>query len=152
MLEISFVMKIFFFLFLFGGSVVFSQRAGAYEKISKGLLTKVDSIRSNTVIETDMDCFNIHSDSNMILLIYATWSAYAKINCSNALKFLYEKNYQGKIHIVDVDCLHGPFKGTDYNVGHSGAGEILIIENGVFTEKFIYAESFINFKQWYVSQ
>jgi hypothetical protein len=87
-----------------------------------------------------------------VLTVWPEWSPHGFINCMLTIQYLYDRNYQGNIYVIDIDDIIAA-ESQIHLFGHvlHGWGEVFIIKQGVVIEEFLGKESFAQFKARYES-
>jgi hypothetical protein len=106
-------------------------------------------LKENTVILDSVDQLHIAKLENAILIVWPAWGNF--FPCVGAIYHLYEKNYMGKILIIDIDDVPVQFqKETFSKVVLRGDGEIFVVQDGQIIKEFLGERISGDFKNYFV--
>src|SRR4051812_25481960 len=111
------------------------------KSIREFLISKLSTLRSNTSVFENSDSLILKEVQEGIILIYSSWSESGITNCIRTIQLLYEKNYSGRIIILDNDCLSPELQIKIFGQVFHGWGEIFVIKKGIILEKYLNKES-----------
>jgi len=114
--------------------------------IRESLISRLSNLRDNTIIIDHLEDLQLHKIERGTLIVYASWSGKAIVNCIQTMRFLYQDNYVEKILIVDTDLMTSDFQVDIFGQVCHGWGEIFIIHKGVIIKKYLGKESFENLR------
>ena len=92
-------------------------------------------LKDRIVVINNSDEIKFENVDEGILIVYASWSGAAIVNCTQTLKALDAKNYHGQILVVDIDCMEPEFQINLLGKVCHGWGETFSICKGKITEK-----------------
>ena len=118
----------------------------ANSTIRQSLASRLSNLRDNTIVIDNSDKLDLKTIQDGVLIVYATWSGPAIVNCTQTIRLLNEKNYSGQIIVIDNDCMTPDFEIKMFGQVCHGWGEIFLIRNGLINEKYFGKDSFSNFK------
>lgn len=109
--------------------------------IQQALIVRISELRKNTSLIQHSDLLNFSSIANGVLIVYASWSEQAIINCTETIIALYKQDYEGEIIVIDIDCMTTDFQFKIFGQICQGWGEIFTVHNGIITEKYLKKDS-----------
>lgn len=104
-------------------------------------IQKYINLKDNISILDNVGQLNLAEIKEGILTIWVTWSPGFN-NCIRTLKLLNDRNYLGKIILIDIDLVSPDFQLKTFGrVILNGWGEIFLIKNGLIVKEFIGKDS-----------
>lgn len=114
--------------------------------IHQVLTSRFAELRDNTIVLDNSELLNFHGIADGILIVFASWSGQATINCIRTIQTLCDQNYSGQIIVIDIDCMKANFQLNLFGQVCQGWGEIFTIRNGNIKKKYFGKDSFEKYK------
>ena len=109
-------------------------------------IQKYINLTDNISVLDNVGQLNLGEIKEGILTIWVNWSPGFN-NCVRTLKLLNDRNYLGKIILIDIDLVSPDFQLKTFGrVILNGWGEIFLIKKGLIIKEFIRKDSAIHFE------